>query len=112
MAADNTCLDSSGPLVSSLSFDPINVSPGGTFTATFSGAGLSAQTYFDIRFRAPGSNTEQEILNWQQGISAGHAVPGSIQTGTYAVTAARAHRDIGDHGGPYLPVSANLTVRP
>jgi copper-binding protein NosD len=110
--ADSTCLHGLGPLVSSLSFDPINVSPGGTFTATFSGASLSAQTYFDIKLRAPDSNTEQEASNWQQGTPASHAVPGSIQTGTYVVTAVRAHKDIADHSGAYIPVSASLAVRP
>ena len=83
-----------------------------TFVATFSGTGLSGQTYFDIRFRAPGSNTDQEAVNWQQGASASHTVPAVIQTGTYVVTAVRAHRDVGDHTGPYIPVLASLTIRP
>lgn len=111
MYAD-TCVDGLRPTVSSLSFNPIAVSPGGTFTATLSGARLSAETYFDVRFRTPGSNTDQEVSNWQQGTSATHTVPGSIQTGTYVVTAVRAHRDIADHSGPYIAVSGSLTVRP
>ncbi len=110
--ADSTCLHGLGPLVSSLSFDPINVSPGGTFTATFSGTSLSAQTYFDIKLRAPDSTTEQEASNWQQGTPISHAVPGSIKTGTYVVTAVRAHKDSADHNGAYIPVSASLAVRP
>ncbi|MGI8785320.1 MAG: right-handed parallel beta-helix repeat-containing protein [Acidobacteriota bacterium] len=112
MRADSTSVDDLRPFVSSLSFDPIIVSPGGTFTATFSGVDLSAQTYFDMRFRTPGSNTDQETFNWQQGTSATHAVSGSIQTGVYVVTAVRAHRDIADHSGPYIAVSASLTIRP
>jgi hypothetical protein len=110
MTADNTCVNGTGPLVSNLAFDPNNVSRGGAFVATFSGTGLSGQTYFDIRFRVPGSTTEQEAANWQQGTSATHAVPASIQTGTYIVTAVRAHRDVGDHTGPYIPVSTSFTV--
>jgi hypothetical protein len=109
---DNTCADGTGPLVNSLAFDRSNVSPGAAVVATFSGTGLSGQTYFDIRFRAPGSTTEQEAANWQQGTSASHAVAASIQAGTYIVTAVRAHRDAGEHTGPYIPVSASLTVGP
>jgi parallel beta-helix repeat protein len=110
MNADNTCVQDVGPLVSGLSLNPVNVSGGGTFTAIFSGTGLSAQTYFDIRFRPPGGNTDQEVFNWQQGMSATHSVPGSTETGAYVVTAARAHNDIADHTGPYIPVSASLIV--
>lgn len=109
---DSTSVDGLRPTVSGLSFSPIAVSPGGIFTATFSGASLSAQTYFDVRFRTPGSNTDQEATNWQLGTSATHTVPGSLQTGTYVVTAVRAHTDIADHSGPYIYVSASLTVRP
>jgi len=112
MTVDNTCFDGSGPLVRSLSFAPSNVPTGGTFTATFSGAGLSAPLYFDIRYRAPGSNTDQEVYNWQQGTSASHPVPVAMQTGTYVVTSARAHTDIADHTGPYIPVSATINVLP
>ncbi|HEY2931818.1 MAG TPA: right-handed parallel beta-helix repeat-containing protein [Acidobacteriota bacterium] len=112
MQADSNCVDGLRPTVLSISFDPITVSPGGTFTTAFSGAGLSAQTYFDIRFRTPGSNTDQEAFNWQQGTSATHTVPASTQAGTYVVASVRAHRDIADHSGPYIAVSASLTVRP
>jgi hypothetical protein len=112
MRADSTCVDGLRPTVSSLSFDSINVSPGGTFTATFSGASLTAQTYFDVRFRTPGGNVDQEARDWQQGTSAIHTLPGSMQTGTYVVTGVRAHKDLADHGGPYIAVSASLTVRP
>ena len=108
----DSSVDGTGPLVSNLTFDPNNVSPGGAFVATVPGTGLSGQTYFDIRFRAPGSTTEQEAANWQQGTSATHAVPASIQTETYIVTAVRAHRDVGDHTGPYIPVSASFAVGP
>jgi parallel beta-helix repeat protein len=109
--ADSTCINSTLN-VSGLSFAPNSVTRGGTFTATFSGANLSAQTYFDVRFRTPGSNTEQEALNWQQGASATVSVPASIQTGTYVVTSVRVHTDVADHSGPYIPVSATLNVLP
>jgi hypothetical protein len=59
-----------------------------------------------------GQNAEQKASNWQLGTPARHAVPGSIQTGTYVVTAVRAHKDSADHGGAYIPVSASLAVRP
>jgi parallel beta-helix repeat protein len=109
--ADNTCINSTLN-VTGLSFAPVNVTRGSTFTTTFSGTNLSAQIYFDVRFRAPGTNSEQEAWNWQQGPSATLTVPASIQTGTYVVTAARVHTDISDHSGPYIPVSATLNVLP
>jgi len=109
--ADSTCMQGLEPLITSLSFDPVSVAPGGNFSATFSGVNLSAQTYFDIRFRTPGSSTEQEALNWQFGTTATHTVASTLPSGTYSVTAVRAHRDAADHSVPYLPVSASVTVR-
>jgi parallel beta-helix repeat protein len=109
--ADSTCINSMFN-VTGLSFSPVSITRGSTVTATFSGTNLAAQTYFDVRFRAPGTNSDQEAWNWQQGPSATLTVPASIQTGTYVVTAARVHTDIADHSGPYIPVSATLNVLP
>jgi parallel beta-helix repeat protein len=111
MNADNTCLQGLEPLVSRLSFDAATAAPGGTVTAVFSGANLSAQTSFDIRFRTPGSSADQEVLNWQFGAAGTHVIPTSIQRGTYVITAVRAHREIADHSGAYIPISSSLIVQ-
>jgi hypothetical protein len=112
MYADSTCMHGLETLVGTITLAPLTVAPGGTFTATFSGTGLSSQTYFDIRFRTPGSNTDQEVLNWQQGPSGVHSVSLSTPAGTYAITAIRAHADAADHIGSYIPVAASLRVQP
>ena len=108
--ADSTCMGLD-PLVVGLSFDLATVAPGETFSTTFSGLNLSLQTYFDVRFGISGRNTEQEALNWQFGTTATHTVPSTIPTGTYSVSAVRAHKELADHNGPYIPVSASITVR-
>jgi uncharacterized delta-60 repeat protein len=93
-----------------LRFDPAVVSPGGMVTATFSGADLTNETYFDIRFRVPDSNTDQVAVNWQIGTIATHGIPLDTAAGTWVVTGVRRHRDANDHTGDFIPVSALLIV--
>ena len=67
--------------------------------------------YFDVRFRGPGSETDQVSLNWQQGTSARHTVPAGTEVGTWIVTGIRAHEGVSDQGGEFVPVSASIIVR-
>src|SRR5688572_29139492 len=69
-----------------IQFDRASVRIGDSSTATFSGANLTNQTYFDVRFRSPGSGTDLVALNWQQGTSATHNFPAGTATGTWIVT--------------------------
>jgi len=95
-----------------MSFDKPKVAAGGSETATISGSNLTAQTYFDIRYRIPGSAAENVALNWQTGVSAGHALPAASAVGTWTITGVRAHEDQADHTGTYVPVSATMTIVP
>jgi tungstate transport system substrate-binding protein len=100
------------PAVNSIVFDPANVRVGATLTTTFAGANLSAQTYFDVRFRRLGAATDEVVPNWQQGASATHNVPAGTLSGVWKITGVRAHRDANDHSGSFIPVPAALTVVP
>ena len=98
-------------LVSDIRFDarfPIPI--GDSWTATVSGSNLTDETYFDLRFRSPGSNTDRVALNWQQGTAARHSIPVGTATGTWIITGVRPHADISDQGGEFIPVSAALAV--
>jgi hypothetical protein len=97
-------------LATSVRLDPATARLGGSFTATLSGINLTDETFFDVRFRSPGSTTELVGLNWQQGLSATHSVGMDTATGTWTVTGLRAHQDVNDHNGSYLSVTATLTV--
>jgi len=98
------------PLVTGIQFDPAGVSVQSSWTATLFGINLTNQTYFDLRFRRPGSSTDEVALNWQQGTAASHSVPNGTEAGTWTVTGVRAHQDIGDHTDDFVPVSKTLTV--
>jgi hypothetical protein len=100
------------PSASGVSFVSSAVNAGGSFTATFSGSNLSATTYFDVRFRMPGSSTDVIALNWQRGTSAAHVLAVGTSAGTWIVTGVRAHTDSRDAAGPFSPVSATLRVVP
>jgi len=97
-------------IVSAIHFDPAIIGVGGSWNARFSGANLTDQTYFDVRFRIPGSTTDRVALNWQQGTSARHTVAAGTEAGTWIVTGVRAHESVSDHGGEFVPVSARLDV--
>jgi hypothetical protein len=49
-------------------------------------------------------------LNWQQGTSADHVVAAGTEVGIWVVTGIRAHENVDDHGGEFVPISATLTV--
>ena len=100
------------PTVNSLVLNPSSVRLGATITATFAGANLSAQTYFDIRFRRPGGTSDEVVQNWQQGALGTHNIPAETPAGTWRITSVRAHRDANDHNATFIPAGASLTVTP
>ena len=98
-------------LVYDVHFDSApTISIGDSWTATFSGSNLTDETYFDLRFRSPGSNTDRVALNWQQGTAERHSIPVGTATGIWIITGVRPHLDISDQGGEFIPVSAALAV--
>jgi hypothetical protein len=100
-------------VVSDLQFDRTTTSPGNSYSANISGSNLSAQTFFDVRYRVPGSTLDQEALNWQRGTSESHTVPPGIATGIWTVTGIRAHQLEIDHTAGFAPVFwAIITVSP
>lgn len=99
-------------LAVAIKLDPPSLAVGGFFSATASGAGIVSETFFDIRFRAPGSSVDQEGLNWQRGGSATHTIPTGTRTGLWTITGVRAHQNEADHTGSYVPVSIGLQVSP
>jgi len=100
----------SGRLLAGVQFDRDSVRVGDLFTATFSGTNLSDQTYFDVRFRSPGSVTDQVSLNWQRGRSATHNVAAGTASGVWTVTGIRVHEDAGNHTGEFVSVSTTVTI--
>jgi uncharacterized delta-60 repeat protein len=97
-------------LVSDVKFDQSSIGLTGSFSATLSGTNLTDRTYFDVRFRSPGSDRDQVSLNWQQGTSARHNISAGTTPGTWIVTGIRAHEDVNDHNGEFISVSTTLTV--
>ena len=97
-------------IVSATHFDTPLVAVGGFWDVTLSGSNLTDRTYFDVRFRSPGSNTDQVALNWQQGTEAHHTVATGTEVGTWIITGIRAHESASDQGGEFVPVSASITV--
>ena len=111
--ADNSPLPTTAdPVVNGVVVNSATVRLGTTVTATLAGANLSAQTYFDVRFRRPGATSDETVQNWQQGTSGNHNIPETTPTGTWRVTGVRAHRDINDHTASFVPSAASLTVVP
>jgi hypothetical protein len=53
--------------VTGLSLSVFVSRPNGSYSATFDGSNLSAQSYFDVRFRPPNGSVDLEAQNWQQG---------------------------------------------
>ena len=96
--------------VTGIQFVPATVRAADSWTATFSGTNLTDQTYFDLRFRSPGSATDLLALNWQRGTSARHNISAGTTPGTWIVTGIRAHDDVNDHNGEFISVSTTLTV--
>jgi hypothetical protein len=101
-----------GPLVTELRFDRSTVGSGESVAATFLGGGLTDETYFDVRFRVPGSTTNEVAFNWQQGTSAQHTILSGTASGEWTVTGVRAHQNKDDHAAEFDPVSGVLKVSP
>jgi len=103
------------PLVlglTSLALSPSAVRIGSSFSAAFTGSNLTDLTYFDVRYRAPGSTTDQEAQNWQRGVTANHAVAAGIAVGTWTITGVRPHQNSADHSANFAIMSATVTVSP
>ena len=98
------------PLAAGLAFDSPRVAVNGSFQATFSGSNLTSETYFDIRLRAPGSSVDEVALNWQQGVTARHAIGQGTATGDWRITGVRAHQGANEHSGPFAPAEATISV--
>lgn len=112
LSDDSPLPTTADPAVNSIVFGPATVRVGSTVTATFAGANLSAQTYFDVRFRRPGAATDEIAQDWQQGPSATHNIAAATAAGIWRITGVRAHRAVNDHSGSFIPVPATLTVVP
>jgi large repetitive protein len=98
------------PLPFPLTFEGARVRGGESFTSTFSGPDQTDETYYDLRFRAPGDSTDRVALNWQRGQSATHNVATGMANGTWTVTGVRAHQEIDDHTADFVSVSVELLV--
>jgi hypothetical protein len=99
------------PSATGLAFSANTIIVGSSFTATFSGSNLAANTFFDVRFRSPGSTTDGFVVNWQQATSRSIAVPAGTPTGIWTVTGVRAHSSANDGAGPFATVSVTLNVQ-
>jgi hypothetical protein len=97
-------------VVTGLALNPASVRAGDSFTATVSGTNLNTRTYFDLRFRAPGSTRDEVATNWQQGTSSTHVVRAGTTTGQWIITGIRSHQVVDDFSGDFADVSAVLTV--
>lgn len=100
------------PIVTGLRFDRVSVATGSSYSVNFSGPHLTRETFFDVRFTAPGNHSSNVILNWQKGVVASHAVPAGSGSGIWTIDGVRAHQIETDHTGSFIPVSATITVSP
>src|SRR5947209_8380177 len=69
------------PTTIDIKFNPTSVRSGSSFAAAISAMNFIDQTYFDLRFRMPGSGVDQVALNWQRGTSAIHDLPAGTAPG-------------------------------
>jgi 4-amino-4-deoxy-L-arabinose transferase-like glycosyltransferase len=99
----------SEPTVSSVLIRPTRIRSG-SFTLTVCGTGFTPQTYFDVRFRAPGASLHEIANNYQQGPAARHVAGTQLRAGTWSITGVRAHVNPSDHTGAFTPVEATLEV--
>ena len=99
------------PVVTGLTFDSTAVPQGSSFLSTASGSNLTAQTYFDVSFRAPGSSVDSIAWNWQIGTTMVQSVAAGTPPGIWTITGMRAHQDPADHTGDFVAVSVSLTVQ-
>jgi uncharacterized delta-60 repeat protein len=98
------------PVVTGLRFDRSIVATGSSYLVNFSGDNLTDETFFDVRFTAPGSNDSVVVLNWQTGLAANHSVPAGTTSGIWNISGVRAHKIESDHNGNFVSVSAMITV--
>ena len=99
-------------VVTDLRFDVTTVAAGTSYSVQVSGSNLTEQTFFDVRFSAPGSNAYFVALNWQRGLAASHDVPAGTPLGKWTINGVRAHKDEADHTGNFAPLLAAITVSP
>ena len=98
-------------VVTGLAFDSSTAYLGSSYVSIVSGSNLTAHTYFDVRFRAPGSSVDATAWNWQIGASMVQSLTAGTPAGTWAITGVRAHQDPADHTGSFVTVSVSLTVQ-
>jgi hypothetical protein len=99
-------------IVTDLQFDRASVAAGSSYSVIFFGSNLTPQTFFDVRFTAPGSNASDFVLNWQRGIALSHDVSLDTALGNWTINGVRPHEIETDHTGIFFPVSATITVSP
>jgi hypothetical protein len=99
-------------VTTNLRVDRTVVAAGTSYSVNATGSNLSAETFFDIRFRAPGERLEQEALNWQRGTSESHIVTVGTVAGNWTITGVRAHQFETDYTGSFFPVLATIGVSP
>src|ERR1051326_5810063 len=73
------------PVATELPFDSAVVTAGASYSVNIAGSGLNAETFFDVRFTAPGSNASAVVLNWQRGLSMSHDVPIGTASGNWTM---------------------------
>jgi hypothetical protein len=99
-------------IVTNLQFDRTTVVAGFLFSVNVYGSNLTSQTFFDVRFRVPGSTLDQVAVNWQRGTSGSHAASPGTATGIWTITGVRAHQLETDHTAGFITVSATINVSP
>jgi len=99
-------------VVADFRFDRSSVKSGSSYSVNLSASNLTPQTFFDVRFTAPGSSDSDVVLNWQRGLAATHSVPAGTALGIWTITGVRAHQVETDHTGNFVQVSATMTVSP
>jgi Galactose oxidase, central domain len=99
-------------VVTSIQFDRTSVVTNTSYSVNVSGSNLAPQTFFDVRFSAPGAKEFAVVLNWQRGITASHEVPTGTASGIWTINGVRAHQIETDHSGNFVPVLASITVSP
>ncbi len=98
--------------VTGVTFNSSTLRIGASFSAAFAGSNLTDLTYFDVRFRPPGSTADQEAQNWQRGVSGAHSIAAGTAAGMWTVTGVRPHQQSADHSGNFVSTTATLTVSP
>src|SRR5262249_49084571 len=95
-------------VVTDLRFDRTTVTTGTSYSVNISGPGLTAETFFDVRFTSPGSSLSAVVLNWQRGSVESHDVPAGLAAGKWTINGVRAHETETDHTGNFFAVSATI----